>query len=111
VQVNPTTYKVFHTSYNNDGLEVDHIYYDNIIHVSVYQGASKVFSRDFHKSDFSSVVPANMLEQCVLSDMSFSKADDNGVCYTTLLAIPDSPSSYVVSLVISYQGKFRIFVK
>lgn len=111
VQVNPTTYKVFHASYNDEGLEVDHIYYDNIIHVSVYQGASKVFSRDFRKSDFSSVVPSNMLEQCVLSDMSLSKIDANGVCYTTQLAIPDSPSSYMVNLVISYKGKFLISVK
>lgn len=111
VQVNPTTYKVFHTSYNDEGLEVDHIYYDNIIHVSIYQGASKVFSRDFRKSDFSSAVPSNMLEQCVLSDISLSKVDGNGVCYTTQLAIPDSPSSYMVNLLVSYQGKFRIFVK
>ena len=110
VQVNPTTYKVYRSSYNDEGLAVDRVYYDNIIHVSVYQGAEKVFSRDFHKSDFASVVPENMLTQCVLSDMLLFGIDDTGVRYTTQLAIPDSPSSYIVNLVIAYNGKFTINV-
>lgn len=111
VQVNPTSYKVFRASYNEEGLEVDRVYYDNIIHISVYKGASKVFSRDFRKADFSSVVPETMLEQCVLSDMLLSKIDEKGVHYITQLAIPDSPSSFIVNLVISYQGRFSINVK
>ena len=35
IQVNPTTYKVVHSSLNDDGLQVDNVYYDNIVHISV----------------------------------------------------------------------------
>lgn len=111
VQVNPTTYKVFRASYNEEGIEVDHIYFDNIVHVSVYQGATKVFSKDFRKSDFTRVVPTNMLEQSVLSDMLLSGIDAKGIHYTTQLAIPDSPISFIVSLTITYNGKFTTSVK
>lgn len=111
VQVNPTTYKVLRTSYNDEGIAVDHIYYDNTIHVSVFQGAAKLFSKDFCKSDFSTVVPQNMLSQSILSDIVFDKADSNGIHHIAQLAIPDSPSSCIVSLFISYDGKFDITIK
>lgn len=111
VQVNPTTYKVFRTSHNSEGLEVDYVYYDNIIHVSLFQGASKIFSKDFAKTDFASVVPANILPQCVLSDILLTEVDEKGLHCTAQLAIPDSPSSYVPNIFISFGGKFDISVK
>ncbi|MDO4161221.1 MAG: DUF4738 domain-containing protein, partial [Prevotellaceae bacterium] len=40
VQINPTTYKVFRTSYNSEGIEVENVYYDNIIHISIFSGAN-----------------------------------------------------------------------
>lgn len=111
VQVNPTTYKVFRTSYNDEGIEVDRVYYDNIIHVSIYQGADKLFSRDFYKNDFAANVPANMLSQCVLSDMLLSDIDNNGIHYTMQLAIPESPISYMVNVAISYSGRVSMRVE
>lgn len=111
VQVNPTTYKVFRSSYNDEGIEVDHVYYDNIIHLSVFQGAQKIFSHDFKKADFSALVPQNMLSSAVLSDMLLDGIDANGIRYTTYLAIPESPSSYVVNVVVSYQGKYNLTIK
>lgn len=56
--MNPTTYKVYKSSYNDDGVQVDNVYYDNIVNIHVYHGANRVFSRDFHKKDFLKVVPA-----------------------------------------------------
>lgn len=37
VQVNPTTYKVAKSSCNEDGVEVDNVYYDNIVNLNVYR--------------------------------------------------------------------------
>ncbi len=34
VQVNPTSYKVYKSSYNDDGVEVDNVYYDNIVNLA-----------------------------------------------------------------------------
>lgn len=110
VQVNPTTYKVYRTSYNSEGMETENIYYDNIVHVSVYRGAAKVFSKDFRKDDFAETVPANMLKQCVLSDIKLIEASDDGLHYRAQLAIPDSPSSFMAELIISYDGKTKVRV-
>lgn len=108
VQVNPTTYKVVKASYNDEGVEVDNVYYDNIIHISLYKGAEKVFSRDFHKQDFARQVPKDFLRQGILNDILLVKADAAGVHYNTMIGIPDSPSSYVVETIISYKGKLTL---
>lgn len=100
VQVNPTTYKVFKTSYNDEGVEVDNVYYDNIIHISVYNGSASVFSHDYRKSDFAKDVPDSFLRQAVLSDMLFEEVSDKGIIYTAVLAIPDSSMSYQIQVTI-----------
>ena len=110
VQINPTTYKVYRSFYNAEGIEVENIYYDNIIHVSVFHGRDKVFSKDFTKADFAAAVPQNMLKQSILSDIKLTSASDDGLHYQTQLTIPDSPSSFLVELVISYSGETSIKV-
>lgn len=49
IQVNPTTYKVAKQTYNDNGVEVDNVYFDNIIHLSLFCGGTQVFSRDFER--------------------------------------------------------------
>lgn len=108
VQVNPTTYKVYKSSYNDDGVEVDNVYYDNIVNINIFQGARKLFGRDFHKEDFAKKVPSEFLKQAILSDISFVKIDHEGIHYMAILAMPDSSMSYQVELVVSHDGKFRL---
>lgn len=110
VQVNPTTYKVYRSFYNAEGMEIENIYYDNIIHISIFKGAQKLFSKDFTKSDFAEAVPENMLRQSILSDIVLMSLKDDGFHYQTQLAIPDSPSSFLVELVVSYEGKTSLQV-
>lgn len=108
VQVNPTTYKVFRSSYNDDGVEVDNVYYDNIINLNVYKGGVRLFSRDFRKVDFSKKVPASFLEQAILSDISYGRMDKDGVHFVAVLAMPDSNLSYQVEMTVSFSGKLKI---
>ena len=108
VQVNPTTYKVIKRAYNDEGVEVENIYYDNIIHISVFHGAAKVFSKDFYKKDFTKLVPNDFLRQSVLSDFLFKGIGADGVHYDAVLCIPDSPSSYVVDVGIGFDGKLAM---
>ncbi|MCH4147197.1 MAG: DUF4738 domain-containing protein [Prevotella sp.] len=110
VQINPTTYKVIKPSYNDDGVEVDNVYYDNIIHLSIYKGALRLFSHDFRKQDFSKQVPGDYLSQSILGDLIFAKCDSKGIHYSASLAIPDGPSSYVVDITISYSGAIKMQV-
>lgn len=108
VQVNPTTYKVFKSSYNDDGVEVDNVYYDNIVNVNIYRGASKIFGRDFRKEDFEGQVPLEFLKQAILSDIVLKKVDTDGLHYRVVLAMPDSSMSYQVEIIISLKGKMTI---
>lgn len=108
VQVNPTTYKVFKSSMNDDGVQVDNVYFDNIINLNVFHGANKLFSHDFKKKDFGKKVPDSFLEQAVLSDLLFEGIDEKGIHYLAVLAMPDSSLSYQVKIVVSYQGKLEI---
>lgn len=110
VQVNPTTYKVYRSSFNDDAIEVENVYYDNIVHLSVFIGANKMLSRDFSKADFAKFVPKNLLSQNILSDIKLTHIDDAGIHYQTFLAMPDSPSSFIVGLTISYSGKVSMGV-
>lgn len=105
VQVNPTSYKVLKPSYNEDGVEVDNEYYDNIVHLAIYQGSKKLISRDFRKADFTSLVPEHFLKQAVFSDIVFSSTGLDGIHYFAVLAIPGTSTSYMVELVVSSDGK------
>lgn len=104
VQVNPTTYKVVKASFNDDGVEIDNVYYDNIVHLSVYNGNNKLFSSDFRKTAFSKEVPSDFLKQVVFSDISFNDADSEGIHFSAVLVIPETSISYIVELVLKYDG-------
>ncbi len=108
VQVNPTTYKVYKQTYNDDGMQVDNIYYDNSIHVAIFRGNARVYTHDFHKQDFSKLVPKDFINQCILSDMLLKSSNEEGVHYEAQLAIPDTPSIYLVDVAISYKGAMRM---
>ncbi len=107
VQVNPTTYKVLKSSYNEDGVAVDNVYYDNIVNVTVYRGAVRLFSYDFRKQDFAGRVPDSFLGQSILSDIEFGTADADGIHFVAVIAVPDSPTSYRENFSVTLGGKLK----
>ena len=111
VQVNPTSYKVVKSTVNDDGVEVGNIYYDNIIHLAIFKGAAKVFSCDLRKSDFSKEVPSRFLQQAVFSDLTFLSVDKDGFHYFAVLAIPDSSISYMVEVIVGFNGEITKRIK
>lgn len=111
VQINPTKYKVLKRTYNDDGVEVDNVYYDNIIHLSVFNGNNKVFSSNIVKKQFAELIPQSFLSQAVLSDLTFYRVDNEGIHYFAILGVPDSSNKYMVELIISYDGKFTSRIK
>ncbi len=38
VYINPSQMKVIKTSYSEEGISIDNVYYDNVIHICVYEG-------------------------------------------------------------------------
>lgn len=111
VQINPTTYKVAKASYNDDGVEVDNMYYDNIINLCIYKGATSLFSSDLRKEMFKDVVPESFVKQAVFSDLTFVNADKEGLHFFAILAIPESSINYMVEVVVGYNGKLSKRIK
>lgn len=105
VAINPTKYRVVHQTVNEDGLEVENVYYDNIIHLSIFKGKVQIFSRDFRKQLYEHKVSAHVLSQAVLNNMEYDKADADGFHLRASLCIPDEASCYMVGHTISYQGQ------
>lgn len=110
VQVNPTTYKVYRQSVNDNGVNVDNAYYDNIIHLALYENSKALVNKDYRKQDFSTVVPKEFIEQCVLSDINIDKVADDGVFFVAELTIPDTYTSYNVKIFVSRSGKVNFSV-
>ena len=107
IAINPTKYKVVATTYNDDGVAVDNVYYDNIIHVSLFHGASQVYSRDFRKQQYEKLVPKQFLSQAVLGAMTYSHADGAGFHFSASLCKPDGATCYMVDNVISTDGQLK----
>ena len=108
IAINPTKYKVVKRNYNDDGLEVENVYYDNIMHVSLFQGAQRLYSSDFKKQMFVKQVPENFLENAVLANMEYSRVDAEGFHFNATLCIPDEASCYVVETLIDHKGQMRM---
>ena len=108
VFINPTHYKVVRTLFDENGIGVENVYYDNIIHICVYNGANELYGKDINKQLFSDYVDAGELSASILSDMDFVAVDDAGYHYRAMLTVPESAASQVFELVISPQGTLQI---
>ena len=108
IAVNPTRYRVTKTVYNGEGVAVDNVYYDNIIHISLYQGSKCLFSRDFKKSMYKGEVSPSFLEQAILGNMQYNLIDSRGVHFDATLCIPDEASCYLVETVIGFDGQLSL---
>lgn len=108
IYVNPSRLKVYKTSYTDEGIAVDNVYYDNVIHVSVYQGKNCLFSKDYNRKSFVGMVPDGFLDQAILSNMSYEKTDKDGFHFNATVCIPDDASCYMVCIRVGFDGEPRM---
>ena len=108
IAINPTKYKVVKRSYSEEGLEVENIYYDNIMHVSIYNGSKKLFSSDFRKQMYVPFVPEDFLEEAILANMEYSRTDAGGLHFNATLCVPDGASCYMVEALVSFSGQMTM---
>ena len=92
----------------NGGISMDNVYYDNVMHICVYEGKKSLFASDITKQMFDKVVPEDFLVQAILSDTKFLKVDRNGFHYQAILAIPESSVYSIAELEISFDGTLTI---
>lgn len=108
IAINPTKYKVIGNVLNDDGVEVSNVYYDNIIHISVFNGARQIFSRDFRKEQYAKFVPKDILGKAILNKMDFSHADADGLHFYASICMPGAVSCYMLDTRITYGGKLTM---
>ena len=108
VYINPSTRKVYKTSYNENGMKIEQVYYDNVIHICVYEGKHSLYAKDFTKNDFESVVDVNFLKGAILSDMVFTGVSHEGFHYEASLSIPNETLCYQIAILISRDGKLSL---
>ena len=108
VYINPTKIRVVKTTYSEDGISMDNVYYDNVMHICVYEGKKSLFASDITKQMFDKVVPEDFLVQAILSDTKFLKVDRNGFHYQAVLAIPETSIYSIVNMEVSFKGDLTI---
>lgn len=95
ITINPTTFKVVRPGVTEDGFSIDNVYYDNIIHICVYEGKVQLCGKDIKRSMFEGVVPAEFLSVSILQDMFFCGKDKENFLFQAILRVPDGPCYYV----------------
>ena len=104
VYINPTNIKVYQPEITEEGLEIENVYYDNIIHICVYEGKNRLFGRDMKKQDFELLIPKEYYQRAILSDMDFAGVNAKGYQYHATLCIPNSASCYLINISINMDG-------
>ena len=111
VYINPSSYKVNKPTYSDEGIRVDNIYFDNVIHICVYEGTESLFSRDIYKKDFEHLVTETFYNQSVLADMDFEDVRADGYHFLARLGIPESYIYNLVRVVVSFDGELSLELK
>ena len=107
IAINPTRYRVTKASYSQEGVEVETVYYDNIVHISIYQGNRRIYSSDIKKQVYGSLVSEEFLSQSVIGNMVFDHVDASGFHFQAQLGSPDSESYYSIDNTISFDGALK----
>lgn len=104
VYINPTNIKIRQPEITEEGFEIENVYYDNIVHICVYEGKKRLFGRDMKKQDFKYLIPNEYYQRAILSDMNFEGVNAKGYQYQATLCIPNSASCYQINISISING-------
>ena len=109
VYINPSKIKVVKTTYSEEGISMDKIYYDNIMHICIYESSKCLFSSDITKQMLENVISTDFLQQSILSEMNFKNVDRKGFYYQATVCIPESSVCNIADLSVSFDGKLTIY--
>ena len=94
ISINPTSVKVVRPGVTEDGFSIDNVYYDNIIHICVYEGREQLCGKDIKRGMFDGIVPSEFLSVSILYDMAFMGMKDEKFLFRATLRVPDGPCYY-----------------
>lgn len=111
IHVEPTTERVYKSSYNSEGIEIDNVYLDNAVSLLVQKNQQKMLGQTFLKKDFETLVPEELYSKSILRDIVYSHSDTAAVYFDAIIGIPDASTGYVVELKVGSDGKVGKKVK
>ncbi len=106
--INPSKMKVSKVSYTEEGLSKELVYYDNVIHICVYDGKTELYAKDITKELFRDMMDAEFYEQSILSDMDFLGVDGKGYHYLASICIPESVICNVIKITVSFDNEMTL---
>lgn len=109
--INPTTKRVYHPGVTSEGIIVDNVYYDNVIHICVYQNKQRLCAKDIHKEMLEGTVPSDFLKTSILADMNFVKVSSKGFHYRAMVQVPDEMTCYHVNVLIDEKNQLTFGLK
>ena len=65
VYINPSQMKVVKTTYSEDGISMDNIYYDNVMHICVYEGKKMFICQGHYQANVVDVNSNSFLQQAI----------------------------------------------
>lgn len=111
VYINPSSYKINKPTYSDEGIRLDEVFYDNVVHICVYEGTESLFARDMYKTDFKPYLTDSFYEQSVLIDMDFTGVDAEGFHFTARVGVPESFIHNLIAVTISLTGDMQMELK
>ncbi len=105
ISIKTTPDKVYKSTYNANGIEVDNVYLDNVATLELYSQGKLVYSHSFRKGEFASLIPESFLSKFILRKFEFVRADKKAFVYNVTIGIPDATTSSVIELKLTPQGK------
>lgn len=111
MRLEPGFERIIKSSYNDDGIEVDNVYLDNVGRLKILVNGALTYVHDFRKQEFSAYIPKELMNKSILRDLQFSHADAFAVYIDAIIGIPDASTFYVVELKIGNDGKLLMRLK
>lgn len=97
--------RVIKPTFNDLGIEVDNVYLDNTARLNITNGGKLIYSHEFKKQEFQSMIDKAFLERSILKRFVFNRTDLKALYYDAMIGIPDAATSYVIEVRITTDGK------
>lgn len=104
ISVSTTSDRIIKSSFSELGIGVDNTYLDNVAAVNVSMGGKNIYSHQFRKQEFESLIGKDFLNKSILRRFEFTHADKNALSFDAIIGIPDASTNYVIEVKLTPDG-------
>lgn len=101
----PTSDRIVKTAFSDIGMEVDNVYLDYAITVTLTGGIT--YTHTFRKAEFAQRVPAPFFRKACLRSITFTGRDAQGLHFDAAIGAPDSETCYITHLSVTRGAELR----